>query len=135
MLDRIATLKVCSAIDGMREELTRLALDLGNIESPSGREGAAGNYVYDWMGRTRLDPERVGVFDDRFNVIGRLKGSGGGRSLSFNSHLDTSMGREDVFRFIDAADRIYHEAWHEDGRIYGYPVVNCKGPMTCWLIA
>lgn len=135
MLDRTMNQRVFSAIDGMKAELTQLALDLGNIESPSGREGKAGHFVYDWMARNAMSPERVGVFEDRFNVIGRVKGSGGGKSLSFNSHLDTSMGREDTFRFIDAADRIYHEAWHEDGRIYGYPVVNCKGPMTCWLIA
>lgn len=134
-LDRNANEKVCSAIDGMREGLMQLALDLGNIEAPLGKERAAGDYVYDWMAQSGFGPERIGVFEDRFNVVGRLKGSGGGISLSFNSHLDTSMGRADTFRFIDAAARIYHEAWHEDGRIYGYPVVNCKGPMTCWLIA
>jgi acetylornithine deacetylase/succinyl-diaminopimelate desuccinylase-like protein len=119
----------------MREDLTQLALDLGNIEAPSGRERAAGEYVYDWMARVGFGPERLGVFEDRFNVVGRLKGSGGGTSLSFNSHLDTIMAREDTSRFTDAGDRIYHEAWLEDGRIYGYPVVNCKGPMTCWLVA
>jgi acetylornithine deacetylase/succinyl-diaminopimelate desuccinylase-like protein len=135
VLDRTLNDKVCATIEGMREDLTQLALDLGNIESPPGHERAAGDYVYDWMARFGFNPERIGVFDDRFNVIGRVKGSGGGLSLSFNSHLDTSMAREDSFRFINASDRVYHEAWYEDGRIYGYPVVNCKGPMTCWMVA
>lgn len=127
--------KVNDAIDAMREELTKIALDLGNIEAPTGREREAGDYVYNWMARNGLAPERLGVFEDRFNVVGRLKGTGGGTSLSFNSHLDTIMAREDTERFLDATDKIYHEAWLDDGKIYGYPVVNCKGPMTCWLIA
>ena len=135
MLDRGDRDGVCAALDTMREDLTQLALELGNFEAPTGREGPAGDYVYDWMARHGFAPERLGVFEDRFNVVGRIKGTGGGASLSFNSHLDTIMAREDTSRFTDAGDRIYHEAWLEEGRIYGYPVVNCKGPMTCWLIA
>jgi len=135
MLDRTVNLKISDAIDGMREELIQLGLALGNIEAPSGKERAAGDYVYDWMARHRFAPERIGVFEDRFNVVGRVKGSGGAKSLSFNSHLDTIMSRDDTSRFTDAGERIYHEAWLEDGEIYGYPLVNCKGPMTSWLIA
>jgi acetylornithine deacetylase/succinyl-diaminopimelate desuccinylase-like protein len=135
MLDRSANETVCAAIDAMRDDLTKLGLDLGNIYAPTGLEEAAGNYVYEWMERNGFGPERVGVFNDRFNVVGRLKGVGGGPSLAFNSHLDTIMAREDTSRFTDAGDRIYHEAWLDDGKIFGYPLVNCKGPMTCWLIA
>lgn len=135
MLDRSAKDNVCSAVDALRDDLTKLGLDLGNIEAPLGKELKAGNYVYDWMSRNGFRPERIGAYDDRFNVVGRVTGTGGGLSLSFNSHLDTIMSREDSARFIDANDRIYHEAWLEDGKIWGYPLVNCKGPMTCWLIA
>ena len=130
MLDRSAKDNVCSAVDALREDLTKLGLDLGNIEAPLGKERDAGNYVYDWMARQGFRPERVGAYEDRFNVIGRVIGSGGGLSLSFNSHLDTIMSRTDTSRFMDAADRIYHETWLEDGKLYGYPLVNCKGPMT-----
>lgn len=135
MLDRTTSLKISDAIDGMKDELVQLGLDLGNIESPTGKERAAGDYVYEWMARHGFVPERIGAFEDRFNVVGRVKGSGGGKSLSFNSHLDTIMSRDDSSRFTDAADRIYHQAWLEDGKIYGFPLVNCKGPMTSWLIA
>jgi acetylornithine deacetylase/succinyl-diaminopimelate desuccinylase-like protein len=129
------TTQLLEIIDSMRDELIKLSLDLGNMETPSGSEEVAGNYVYDWMTANGFMPERVGVFADRFNVVGRLRGSGGGKSLSFNSHLDTIMSRDDTLRFADATDRIYHEAWLENDRIYGYTVVNCKGPMACWLIA
>ena len=52
MLDRSAKDNVCSAVDALREDLTKLGLDLGNIEAPLGKERDAGNYVYDWMSRT-----------------------------------------------------------------------------------
>ena len=134
-MDEREAAAVLETIDGMRDELIKLAVDLGNIEAPTGREGPAGEFVYEWMKQNGFGPERIGVFSDRFNAVGRLKGTGGGTSLSFNSHLDTIMAREDVNRFRDASDRLYHEAWHEDGKIYGYAVVNCKGPMACWMIA
>src|SRR5579864_671130 len=102
MPDANTTAKIGDAIDGMKAELVQLGLDLGNIESPTGKELAAGNYVFEWMSRHGLKPERIGVFEDRFNVVGRLTGTGGGKSLSFNSHLDTIMSREDSARFTDA---------------------------------
>jgi acetylornithine deacetylase/succinyl-diaminopimelate desuccinylase-like protein len=135
MADNSVSSRIGDAIDGMKQELIQLGLDLGNIESPSGKEKAAGDFAFDWMAQHGFAPERIGVFEDRFNVIGRLKGSGGGKSLSFNSHLDTVMSRDDTARFTDAGNRIYHETWLEDGKLYGYPLVNCKGPMTSWMIA
>ena len=52
------------------------------------------------VSRHRFAPERIGAFEDRFNVVGRVKGTGGGKSLSFNSHLDTIMSRDDTSRFM-----------------------------------
>ena len=31
------------------DELVKVALDLGNIDSPTGSEGPVGEYVYDWL--------------------------------------------------------------------------------------
>ena len=69
MLDRSAKDHVCSAVDALHEELTRLGLDLGNIEAPLGKEREAGNYVYEWMAQNGFRPERIGVYEDRFNVL------------------------------------------------------------------
>lgn len=135
MLDRSAQETVFGAVDALEDEIVKLGLDLGNIYAPLGKEKEAGDYVFNWMFENGFRPERIGVFEDRFNVVGRVIGTGGGASLAFNSHLDTIMSREDSARFTDAADRIYHETWLDDGKLYGYPLVNCKGPMTCWLIA
>jgi hypothetical protein len=45
MLDRSTKDNVCSAVDALRDDLTKLGLDLGNIEAPLGKELEAGNYV------------------------------------------------------------------------------------------
>src|SRR3989441_13122129 len=79
------------------DELMQVALDLGNIDSPTGREGPVGEYVYDWLARQGFAPKRVGLFPDRFNVIATLPGQGRGRSLVFNSHMDTTIAKEEIW--------------------------------------
>jgi acetylornithine deacetylase/succinyl-diaminopimelate desuccinylase-like protein len=120
-----------------RDEVLALALALGNIESPTGYEGPACDFVYDWMHQQGFQPERVGAFDDRYNVVGRLVGSGGGYSLAFNSHLDTIIARTDTLMYLNADDPVYHTAWYdaEHDQVWGAGIVNCKGPMACWLVA
>lgn len=126
--------QVLARID--EEELVDLAVELGNIYSPTGQEGAACEYVYQWLAQHAFAPEKVGVFEERANVVGRLKGTGQGQSLIFNSHLDTIMSRDDATMYANPNERVYHEAWADDERrVWGFPVVNCKGPMACWMIA
>jgi len=40
-----------------KEELVQLALDLGNINSPPGREGEVAKYVEDWFKKTIFRPK------------------------------------------------------------------------------
>ncbi len=121
------------AID--REELASLTLELCNIDSPPGRELEAAEFVFEWMRANDFEPRRIGMFPDRFNVLGRLRGRGDGYSLIFNSHLDTGHAETDVWsmRHPDAA--IHHRAWREGETLYGEGVVNDKGPMAAFLIA
>lgn len=117
-------------------ELVDLALALGNVHSPAGAEGPACDFVFDWMQRHGFAPQKIGAFDDRYNVVGRLKGTGGGRSLAFNSHLDTIFSPDEDLLYLDPRDDLKLKAWEDEGgRVWGWPVVNCKGPMACWLIA
>jgi acetylornithine deacetylase/succinyl-diaminopimelate desuccinylase-like protein len=54
-----------------RDEL----VDLCNIESPAGRETEVGNFVFEWMQNEGFEPKKIGMFPDRFNVIGTLAGA------------------------------------------------------------
>src|SRR5215216_1156784 len=61
------------------DELVKVALDLGNIDSPTGREGPVADYVHDWLRRAGFDSRKVALYPDRPNVIATLPGAGEGR--------------------------------------------------------
>ena len=124
---------VVSRIDP--QEVVDLALALGNIDSPTGSEGPAGQFVYDWLERNGFAPRKYALIPERFNVAAWLNGSGGGYSLIYNAHLDTTLRRDAVWSAKDPNDRLYHSAWVEGDDIYGDGVVNDKGPMAAFLIA
>jgi acetylornithine deacetylase/succinyl-diaminopimelate desuccinylase-like protein len=116
-------------------ELVELALKLANIDSPAGHEGEAARFVFAWMSEHGFAPKRIGMFEDRFNVLGRIPGTAHGYSLIFNSHLDTGKHGDDRWSLRDARNRLYHSAWREDDLLCGEGIVNDKGPMAAFLIA
>lgn len=124
---------VVSRIDP--QEVVDLALALGNVDSPTGSEGAAGEYVFEWLTRNGFKPRRYGLVQDRFNVAARLDGTGGGYSLIFNAHLDTTLRADATLSARNPTDPLYHSAWVEGDDIYGDGVVNDKGPMAAFLVA
>jgi acetylornithine deacetylase/succinyl-diaminopimelate desuccinylase-like protein len=72
---------------------------------------------------------------DRFNIAARLRGTGGGRSLVFNSHLDTSVASNELLSTVRAAAPEYHQAWQDGNVLVGNGVCNDKGAMAAWLVA
>jgi acetylornithine deacetylase len=112
-------------------ELTELAARLVAIDSvnpeliagaPGEREAAA--FVAEWCAGHGLDVEVVG--DERPSVIATKRGSGGGRSLLLNGHLDT-VGV--------AGMEAPHEPRVEDGRLYGRGAYDMKGAVAAILLA
>jgi len=112
-------------------ELTELAAQLVAIDSvnpgliPGGKgEGELAAYVADWCADRGLDVEVVG--DERPSVVATRRGSGGGRSLLLNGHLDTVgvVGMEAP-----------HEPRVEDGRLYGRGAYDMKGAIAAILLA
>jgi acetylornithine deacetylase/succinyl-diaminopimelate desuccinylase-like protein len=117
------------------QELVQLAIDLCNIESPAGQEGEVGAFVHEWMRDEGFQGRRIGMFPDRFNVLGVLPGRGDGYSLIFNSHLDTGRSRDDAWSMRDPDAGVNHGAWLEGDVLHGEGIVNDKGPMAAFLIA
>ncbi len=117
------------------QEVVELALALGNIDSPTGSEGAAGQFVFDWLAANGFQPRKYALAEDRFNVAAWIHGTGGGYNLVFNSHLDTTLRPDAVWSARDPHDPLYHAAWVEGDEIYGDGVVNDKGPMAAFLVA
>jgi acetylornithine deacetylase/succinyl-diaminopimelate desuccinylase-like protein len=117
------------------DELVELALALGNLDSPTGEEGAASDHVFEWCAVQGFEPRRLGLFPDRANVVARIPGAGGGQSLLFNSHLDTTIAKEELLTTPRAAAPEHHTAWREGRQLIGNGIVNNKGVMATWMIA
>ena len=117
------------------DELVKVALDLGNIDSPTGSEGPVGDYVYEWLTRQGFAARKVALLPDRPNVIGTLPGAGTGKSLVFNSHMDTTIHKDEWWTTRRAADPVFHSAWREGDVLVGNGICNDKGPMATWLLA
>jgi acetylornithine deacetylase/succinyl-diaminopimelate desuccinylase-like protein len=82
------------------------------------REIAA--FVAGWCAERGLDVEVIG--NDRPSVIATRHGSGGGRSLLLNGHLDTVGGSGGTPRI-------------EGGRLYGRGAYDMKGALAALLVA
>jgi acetylornithine deacetylase/succinyl-diaminopimelate desuccinylase-like protein len=117
------------------EELVKLTLALCNIESPAGREAEVGEFVFEWLESEGFNPRKIGMFPDRFNVLGTLAGRGDGYSLIFNSHMDTGRSKADRWSIRNPQAPVNHGAWTEGDNLHGEGVVNDKGPMAAFMIA
>jgi acetylornithine deacetylase/succinyl-diaminopimelate desuccinylase-like protein len=135
MRARLAAAHAMPEISIDRDELVELTLTLCNIESPAGEEAAVGEFVFEWLRREGFARRKVGMFPDRFNVLGTLPGRGDGYSLIFNSHMDTGRSKADRWSIRNPDAKINHGAWIESDTLHGEGVVNDKGPMAAFLIA
>ena len=73
------------------------------------------------------------VEDTRANALGLWQGDGGGKSLMFNGHVDTSYsGREPWLRDVPG---FQPEPFVRDGRLYGLGISNMKGALACYVEA
>jgi acetylornithine deacetylase len=116
-----------------RERLVDTASQLVNVHSFTGDEQRLAELMlslYDAMG---LQVQRQQVEDNRANALGTWAGIGGGPSLMFNGHMDTSYsGREPWLRNVPG---FQPEAFERDGRLYGLGISNMKGALACYLEA
>lgn len=124
---------VAKAIDHIdRERLVRLVMDLVDIPSPTGEEEGMARAVHALLQEAGFDATLQPIGDDRYNAIGRLQGQGGGKSLMFNGHLDTSFGPEQAHRGIgyQCKATLVDDEW-----IYGMGSFNMKSAMGTYIVA
>jgi acetylornithine deacetylase len=73
------------------------------------------------------------VEEGRTNVVGLRAGTGGGPTLMFNGHMDTSYsGREP---WLAGVPGFQPQGFVKDGRIYGLGISNMKGALCAYLAA
>ncbi len=111
----------------------RLAVDLVSVPSPTGDEQAMGERVRDELEDMGLQVQWQEVEDGRPNVVGLWEGAGGGKSLMFNGHMDTSYsGREP---WLSGIRGFQPDGFVQDGRVYGLGISNMKGALACYMEA
>lgn len=114
------------------QRLVETACSLVAVPSPTGDEQAMAERMRELFGEMGLEIAWQEVEDGRPNVVGTLAGAGGGPTLMFNGHMDTSYsGREPDLRGIGfRPDPVLR-----DGRIYGLGISNMKGALACYVEA
>ncbi len=110
-------------------ELLKGLVEIDSI-NPDLIPGAAGEaeiarFVAEWSARAGLEAVVEEAAPGRPNVIATARGSGGGRSLLLNAHMDT-VGVETMDTPFDA--RV------EDGRLYGRGSYDMKGSLAAILV-
>ena len=116
-----------------RGRLVDTASRMVNVHSFTGDEQRMAELmvsIFDGMG---LQVQRQQVEDNRANALGTWAGAGGGPSLMFNGHMDTSYsGREPWLRGVPG---FQPSAFERDGRLYGLGISNMKGALACYVEA
>ena len=111
------------------DEIVAMSCDVINIPSPTGEELRMAEYMRDALSAVGLNITWQEVEEGRANVVGRWTGSGGGKNLMFNGHMDTSnTGSEDFLTGIGYKP----QAVVKNGMIYGLGIYNMKGALVCY---
>ena len=104
-----------------RNRIIELACNLANIVSITGEEESVARYLGSEFEKLGMQVEYQFVEDGRPNVVGTLKGTGGGATLMFNAHMD---------HFDSPQETVV-----DDDRIYGRGLVNMKAAFPCYIEA
>jgi acetylornithine deacetylase len=114
-------------------DVAELAAQLVAIESinPDVVEGGSGElgvarFVAEWCERAGLETTLTELALGRANIVAVARGSGGGRALMLNAHMDTVGVAGVADPFIPRL---------EDGRLYGRGAYDMKGSLAACMLA
>lgn len=123
-----------------RTKLVRDALDLVNVDSPTGREGEVGELYASKLREVGMKVTMQEVEQGRYNVIGFLAGTNpDGATLMFNGHLDTSFAASESPEILKAISPVYRSeppwGYVKDDWIYGMGAFNMKSALAAYIAA
>ncbi len=121
---------VIAAVD--TDRVVETACELVAVPSPTGAEQEAAILLGDQLATAGCTVTIQEVEPGRANAVGRLRGTGGGPSLMFNGHLDTSYSGDEPW--LTAPGFKPHPIVRDDA-IVGLGIMNMKGAVACYVEA
>ncbi len=91
------------------------------------QETGVAEYIHEFFKKEGIDSEIIPVADGRSNVIARIKGTGGGKTLMLTGHLDT------VPPYDMPGDPL--KVQRQERILIGRGVVDMKGALACMMAA
>jgi acetylornithine deacetylase len=115
-----------SGLEQLTGELVRIDSVNPDLISDGAGEEEIARFVAGWLEGAGLEVETEEIAPGRFNVVGIARGSGEGRSLLLNAHMDTVgvAGMEAPF-----------EPRSDDGRLYGRGAYDMKASLAAIMLA
>jgi acetylornithine deacetylase len=115
-----------SSLSELTAELVRIDSVNPDLVPGGAGEGEIARFVARWLEDAGLVVETTELAPGRFNVVGIARGTGGGRSLLLNAHMDTvgTAGMDDPL--------VPRE---EDGRLYGRGAYDMKASLAAIMLA
>jgi len=141
---------ITNTIDDKRQEIIKFAQKLVQIPSVVGKEGPIQKFIEKKLESLGLEVdvfeidvkelskhpffinlEDYGIsYEDRPNVVGKLRGKGGGRSLILMGHVDTvPVETPSAWTYDPFSGHI------EDGKLYGRGALDQKGGVAAQIMA
>ena len=113
------------AIESLIAELVAIESVNPDLVATGSGETAISGFVASWLRDAGLEVEIVEPVPGRPSVVGVLHGTGGGRSLMLNAHMDTvgAGGMADAFLPVV-----------RDGRVYGRGAYDMKASLAAIMI-
>ena len=125
-----------SQVDAMENEIIALEQALVRVPSvntgfmPTGNETPVCELARDYLSEDGIESEILESAPNRGNLIARLEGRSGKSGLMFMSHTDVVPVEDEAKWQFPPFSATIHE-----GRIFGRGASDCKGLLTCQLVA
>ena len=110
------------------EEIVRLASDLIRIPSFTTEETSCAEWIANYLRNQGVEAELQEIEPGRKQTVARLPGTGGGKSIMLNGHID-------IDPLASGWTRDPFEPWIADGKIFGHGIFNMKAGVTACLMA
>ena len=123
---------IIKAINEQKNDLVDLCLRLGNTPSFHAQERRLGEAVLQWLGAAGIKGELQFITSESVNAVATLGGSGGGRSLIWNAHMDTGpeLGPD-----ATEDEKKLETAWIDEDMLFGKGMINDKAQLCAFMIA